>query len=506
MRLKKLLVYLFLIGSASVAQAQLEQSTRIELTKDAKDDEELDVIPLQQNGVLVTLKKTDYFASSPFVWKFTKYDTQLKEQWKAEFKVGFGKNPLLSYHNKHYLYWLFGDPDSDDISIYKLDLVSGEVDEIEGEILAVEVVSHFRVLGNTAILAGKYHDKPVVALFSFFDKSTKVLPDLYSNHIDITDLEVDDDTQQVIVFSRTLTQKTGCQLAIRRYSYDGKLLFTSTFPKGDHTLLSGKLIHINESEYLLIGNYAPTCSSYSQGIYVTKVKGDETFPIKYIEFSELANFFNYMKPKRQQKIQEKIARKKEEGKEAHFRYMLMVHDFVKMPNDELVLVAESFYPQYKSPVNMVNPLMRSGDRNSESYRYTHALICGFDKNGNMRWDNSFPLKDLETERLSQQVQVTLQQNRLVLAYPKEGKINTQLISGSKVVKEKEEFEVKTTYENEKVLFAENASLSAWYDQYFLAWGFQKIESTKDKNTSQREVFYLNKLTYRPEEGPHKQEN
>ncbi len=500
--MKKTNYLLFLLLWITVPKAfgQLEQSLRVELAKDVKDEEEFDVTPLENEGVLVTIKKTDYFSASPFVWKFTKYDTQLKEKWKAEFKVGFGKNPLLSYHNKQYLFWLFGDPDSDDISIHRLDLSTGETDEIEGQILGVEVVSHFKVLGNTAILAGKYREKPVVAMFSFFDKSTKVLPAIYTSNMEIVDLEVDNEAQQVIVFSRSLKLKTGCQLTIRRYAYDGKLLFTNAFPANeDRTLLTGKLMPIRQDEYLVIGSYAASCSSYSQGIYVTKVKGDESFPVKYIEFSEMANFFNYMKPKRQQKIQEKIARKKEEGKEAHFRYMVLVHDFVKTP-DELILVAESFYPQYYSTGNITNPVTRTSRDRVNGFRYTHALICGFDKDGNLRWDNSFPLQDLETNQLGQQVQISYQQNRLVLAYPKEGKINTQLISGSKVVKEKEEFEVKTTYENEKILFADNASLSAWYDQYFLAWGFQKIESTNDKNTSQREVFYLNKLTYKSNDG------
>lgn len=179
--------------------------------------------------------------------------------------------------------------------------------------------------------------------------------------------------------------------------------------------------------------------------------------------------------------------------------MLNVHDLIPT-NDGLVMVAEAFFPQYKNTTtSSYNPLIRPNlDRAFEGFRYTHAIICGFDRQGNFLWDNNFTMQDLSSDKLSEQVQATILNDRLILAYPSEGKINTQIIRGNQVLKEKENFDLKTTYENDKVLYAANASLAAWYDRYFLAWGVQKIQNTKDITNNanpEREVFYLSKLSY-----------
>ncbi|RYF67793.1 MAG: hypothetical protein EOO39_20600, partial [Cytophagaceae bacterium] len=54
-----------------------------------------------------------------------------------------------------------------------------------------------------------------------------------------------------------------------------------------------------------------------------------------------------------------------------------------------------------------------------------------------------------------------------------------------------------TAEDEKVTFSAQDNLMAWYGQHFLACGFQKIAPSKttQRDVPQREVFYLNKLTY-----------
>ena len=95
------------------------------------------------------------------------------------------------------------------------------------------------------------------------------------------------------------------------------------------------------------------------------------------------------------------------------------------------------------------------------------------------------------------VQVSQQSDRIVLAYPNDGEITTEVIQGSKIIKETEKFKLKTNTENEKVTFSAQDNLMAWYGRHFLAFGFQKIAPSRNY-VNQREVFYLNKLTYSDE--------
>ena len=175
-----------------------------------------------------------------------------------------------------------------------------------------------------------------------------------------------------------------------------------------------------------------------------------------------------------------------------------MHD-LKPTADGLTLVAEVYYPQYRGSALGYGGYLRGADR-YEGFRYTHAFICGFDKQGKLLWDNCFPIKELMSTDLTEMVQVSQQGDRMVLAYPNDGEITTEVIQGSKVLKETEKFKLQTNAENEKVTFSAQDNLMAWYGQHFLACGFQKIAPTKNV-ANQREVFYLNKLTYSEENKP-----
>jgi hypothetical protein len=93
----------------------------------------------------------------------------------------------------------------------------------------------------------------------------------------------------------------------------------------------------------------------------------------------------------------------------------------------------------------------------------------------------------------------VEEDKIVLAYPEEGTVHTKVIRGNDVLKSKEKYTIKTNFENDRVTNAEDASIDHWYGPYFISWGFQEIYNGKDTGVKpNREVFYLNKLTYRSE--------
>ena len=57
-----------------------------------------------------------------------------------------------------------------------------------------------------------------------------------------------------------------------------------------------------------------------------------------------------MNPKREEKIKQKIKLKRQKGKEIKLRNRLLLHDVIQTSEGWLI-VAEVFYPEYKSPSN-----------------------------------------------------------------------------------------------------------------------------------------------------------
>lgn len=498
---------LFLTAALQPVRAQLEQSLRIEIPSDPDQAESFDVTPLNERGVLMTIRTGGFYDTTPATLNFKKYDINLKLLWQTSFKQDIKYKPVSTYNNDQYVYHLFREYDTDRFQFLRLHLDDGVIETYEGRLIDQFDIHQFKVMGGQAYVSGYHHGRPVIMAFSFFDQSTKVLPGMYVNRMEISSLEIDEARQEVNVLVHSL--KRNCKFSIRTYNYDSKLLRILDFDGAENALVSGKLLPVNEHESLLVGNYSTDCTPYSQGIYVTRIHhGDSgsaatdepTTEIQYIEFSQLQNFFNYLKPNRQQKLLARAKKKKDEGKDYKFRYRLLVHD-LQPTADGLTLVAEVYFPQYRGSALGYGGYLRGADR-YEGYRYTHAFICGFDKQGKLLWDNCFPIKELLSTELTEMVQVSQQGDRVVLAYPNDGEITTEVIQGNKILKETEKFKLLTNAENEKVTFSAQDNLMAWYGRHFIACGFQKIAPTKHVST-QREVFYLNKLTYSEENQPTK---
>ncbi len=479
-------------------RAQLTHALRLEFPTHPNDEETYDVTPLANQGVLVTSRRESSSAYSTVNFQFMRYDESLKHRWIKDYSAGRGYKPMFSFRDEQFLYWLIDKTDSEDFIILRLNTDDGFAETFEGKYPSPLDLQQFRVMNNEAYFGGYYHNRPVVMRYAFFDHTVKVLPGLYVNNLELSSIETDQAHGEIHVLVNSL--KRHCQFSIRSYSTDGKPLRTVDFDGAEHSLISGKLLPINADESILIGNYSTDCTPYSQGIYATHIRhteGGKLVPeaIQYIAFSDLKNFFNYLKPRQQERLMTRVGKRKDRGREYHFRYRLLVHAPLPSP-DGLTLLAEVYYPQYRG-TNMPygsGGLMR---QYLEGYRYTHAFTCGFDQNGKLLWDNCLPIKELTSSQLTEMVQLLPQNDTLVLAYPQDREIYTQVIRGSDVLKTPDPYKLLTNKPDEKVLSSAEETLVAWYDQHFLAFGYQTIRADKNSMVPPREIFYLNKLTYDP---------
>src|SRR5690606_8816104 len=97
-----------------------------------------------------------------------------------------------------------------------------------------------------------------------------------------------------------------CFFQIKTYNYEGRLLKTTTLTDEEYSIISGQIVPLNEDDSYLIGNYSIGCTPFSQGIYISHIVDTQPEKLEYIEFSELQNFFNYMKPRRKARVEARI--------------------------------------------------------------------------------------------------------------------------------------------------------------------------------------------------------
>lgn len=484
-----ILAFLFLIHLAG--SAQFVDLKRVDIPVNKELDDEFNLVPYGKDGlVLLTIQSKSFGREQKLV--FTKFNTNLEEEWVNSFSPE-GLFYLVKYFsNEDFFFCLLKKQDKNDLLILRLDIRRGDYIVSNCNLLTDMDIDIFSVVRSKAIIGGRYNERPVIELINLFDQSSKVLPDIHSNHITINNIEVNPATGELYILMKN---SRNCRFYLKIFNYDGKL--TSIVTLGDKKKLpvNGRILKTPDGEYLLAGNYADNCSDYSIGFYTHNLsRPDHT---EFYEFVNLTNFLNYMPNKRQERVKRRIASKKLKGKDVKLRHRMLLHDPVKSSNGS-ILLGEVFYPEFKNYNQAFVPIARNYGWLSSNYiaynnfRYTHALVCNIDNNGKLTWDNSIPLSEIQSRTLDRKVQISVIKDKVILAYPDQGKIKTTTLA--------KDLEPVTTVldlsqgnEFLQVLDDQESELSSWFDHVFVAYGIQSVR--EGNGVFSRDVFYISKLSY-----------
>ena len=472
--------------------AQLEQLAQVEIPTNPEKEEEHLIFTLKENGVLLLHTEEDILHHK-IKLEFTKLDSTLQNVWKNELVLNDEFNIEQFFYNEDFFYLLFSANKSTNIRVSRINLHTGEEIYTDGNLLAEMDIEHFSVLGNKAIIGGKYNDRPVVTLFNFFDNQSIVLPELHANHYFINSILVNEVYKNIYILLRN---ERNCQFILKTYSYQGKLEKTETIGEKGKVPVLGDILSKKDGSLMLVGNYSENCSEASIGLYFHDLNAVSP-KTRFINFADLDNFFKFMSEKKEKRIKTRIDNQKQKGKEIKLRYKLLLHDIISTENG-WALLAEIYYPEYKSTQNTgyyTSSLRnyRLGQEVYNNFVYTHALICGFDDNGTLTWNNSVSLEGLESKELDKKVQVSSVGNDLLLAYPYNNFIKTELIKQNDPTKYSEKYPLSNAKDKSVNLTEKPTNLTAWYGRNFILYGYKNIKP--DNAILPKEVFFISKMRY-----------
>lgn len=486
-------LFLFTAINLSVIQSnygQLSQKNEIQIPINMDKEEDFTVLPLNEKGILVLNSQTTLFGKKAIL-NFLKYDSTLTLQWKTEFEIGDYFELEKYFFNSDYLYCLFKESEKSNIKILKLDLEKGFGFLTEAKMLTKMDIDFFSAVGNKVIIGGKYNDRPVVELGRLFDASFKVLPHLHANNVKLNAIEVNEETDEIFVMHR---DDRKCNFSFSIYDYEGRLVKIMELGSKNKVILSGKIISMPNNKLMLSGNFSENCSDFSAGFYLMPLANQEE--IKFFYFSDLQNFYSYLSPKRQQKITTRMNSRKAKGKDIKMRYRINLHEPIRIGN-EITLLAEVYYPEYKNSIilerTMLNSVSTRPLKEYNNYKFTHALIFTFDTTGRKTWDYSINLKNLESAKLNEKVQITLYEEGYLVAYPKEELINSNFITKNFESKNFSTFDMKKNEEKKIGISDLTLDLVSWFDHTYLAFGNKTIRA--ESGIISKEFFYISKLKY-----------
>ncbi len=503
--IKPFLALLVILITEAYLVAQIIQPERFETEL---NNNQFEVISAKENGLFL-LAKSEVAIDKEITWQVIELDTAFNLRWERTYNVPKNYLLLSKYYDQGKLYFLFSknNPKDRDLELITFDVFDGGAESHVIRNYIPFAFFDFRVANGAAIVAGYYNYRPLVILFDLARGVPTVLPGFFGGQRELVQIKVNKNTTfDIILTGKTIDKNSS--IFINTYSSNGALLSNNILDtEKNKGLLFGRSETIENMGQLVGGVYGRNNSEYSRGVFLANINEYGEQKIKYYNYSELNNFFNYLKNKKEQRIRGRIERKEIKGKKIKFNYRLLVHNLIKN-GDQYVLMGEAFYPKYKTvsgeytglfAVSSVNRGIYQSSTVFDGYRYTHAVLLGFDADGNLLWDNSFEINDVTSFELEQFVHASITPDKIALLYVFDNNIRSKTISGNDVLEDKELTPIAMKFEDDEIEKDGTTvyGLESWYDDVFFTFGTQKIKNLRSGGVKiSREVFFINKVIYK----------
>ncbi len=511
---KYIIVFCILMLHFLFLPAQDDPLLRIEI--DSKSDNaNYSLASCQDKGIFLFYETTINQDGYKF-WVFVFYDKFLQEVWKKDVPVF--ENMIYQMKSLHgdYLYVLFNIPDKKKVDNYnyqvlKIAIADGHYEMFSGKIPDHFYFVDFDVLGDNIIIGmSGDNDKCGIYVLNMLTKETKPVFEIDTDRSKLEELYLDTINNTYYGIFNIRTSKSEFYFQLNEFDKTGvKIGSTEIQAESGKKLNTGKLMHTTQNSLLLIGTYGVIKGNsvndkdyfddQAAGFYSILISGNQEQEAHYYNFLELENMTGYLKSKEYLQAKRK-AEKDEEPDKYSMNFDLLLHDIIC--SDSLYyLIAEAYYEEYRTVTSTYydyygHPMPVSYSV-FDGYKYFNAFISCFDNKGIKVWDNGMEIFNILTFNLEKRVCTFFpDSSQMVLTYNHDGKIASKIIDGDKTVEGVDYYPIETTYSNDKIMADSKSNIFYWYNNYFIAYGFQTIKNNSLLENNKRTVFYINKVAFR----------
>jgi hypothetical protein len=476
--MKALLVLFFwLVPGFSAVYGQLEQTARAELPMRA-DGSAYEVWPQPDSSVLV-LRAEPAFRRLAEPFTLFRFGAGLNLVWQTPVKVPPGCHFVNAAFEKQVTFLLFQGNKPTDFHLAMLNSRTGE-QTISNHHLPEKMTfapTDLAVLNGKLFLPGIQNERLLLLHLDPAETGFQKLPALYDQSSNLTEFFADTAAQRMEFVLAESNGKRG-RLQIKRLAPDGTLLSLNFIQTQDRNFLAGRLAPGDSTRKRVAGSYSFRDLRYAQGFFVSPLVLQPGEKPQYYDFTTFSHYFDYMKPGRQVRIRQRIARHQLARKAFPVRQRILLHA-LQPYQDGFLMAGELYYPQYSGD---------AGNRIFEGFQHTAVIVAAFDQVGNLRWENCFPLQDQRFFKLKEVISVAVFGEQVLMAYPDEAIVKYKVMNSGQKTPNDRFLELKLTAE--KILSTEPEGIKPWFGKNILTFGMQQIRGT----TGLRDVFYLCKLT------------
>ncbi len=173
-------------------------------------------------------------------------------------------------------------------------------------------------------------------------------------------------------------------------------------------------------------------------------------------------------------------------------YPLQIHPVLKGRENEMILLAEAYYPEYLTQIYYDAYGMSRTRRVFNGYKYTHALALAFNDEAGLLWHEAMEIRDIKTYSRKIRTDIISDGTQAGIIYSLNNKLRYQIVSNGKAIGDVGSASLPLKYRNDMVKRSRDNQVVVWHGDYLLAYGYQDIENRSEGN---RSVFFVQKIAF-----------
>jgi hypothetical protein len=498
------------------ANAQGLLPVRLEVPSDI-DIETFHVEPVENRGVLIFYESNEVNEDELRKWYFGLFNTKMKQEWLKFLPLPDRLEFIIAKRNGHRMHLLFKNTSQSRTSygyyeIVNYNMISGEFSKVSGTLPEKVEVGGFEVVGNTACIALNLRNESTDLLFVNVNNGD-INPVRLEDEVDsdIQSLYVDQGTKLFYVALKALRDKRYVADEIfifnnkgeQEMKYTVENLQTLKFLKTYVFMPEGKDKFTVLGTYDLVTGKQPTLKDTEDGdeakgagMYFLSFEEGRQTQLKFHDFVSFDNIYGSL-GNRQMEYNRSRSDNKNSGRSLTAFYHMLEPRIIKT-EDQYIFSVEVYKPFYRTETRMDYDYYGRPAPYTynifDGYNFYDVIVAGISDNGDLIWNNDFSIDDLRSFSLRRNSLVFQDGNFITMAYVNEGKVITQTIEGPVDIASFE-LDIETKLSKDRVIDDQSNNIVHWYDDYYLIYGYQRLNNRTLGDQSTRTVFYANKIAY-----------
>jgi len=309
-------------------------------------------------------------------------------------------------------------------------------------------------------------------------KLTPLNPQVGQEKINITTLENIENNEMAMGYFYGPKKHRAYDMAV--LSQEGKIIvkgiMSSLSSEEKQLFIDGTATRLGKDDYAITGTYNKKGRSIGNGVYFARYSDNKIKYMSKFDYSDFEHFYDYMSEKYRNKIESKIAKKKDNGKNVTINSLSIMHKAI-LTEKGLVFIGEYYYPTYRTEYRTTTTngvTSTTSTRVFDGYQYTHGMAIGISNEGAKMFDLHIPMNaPYKPYRPVKFLRVISDSSSITLFHTSGRTILSSIIRGDEIGNN--EYAVITDIpEDQKVKWSASSGIY-WYENYFFILELQRVK-------------------------------